>query len=301
MALTKVTTGGIKDGTITNEDISTTTSISQDKLAAKPGASSIASGLMTSADKIKLDGVADNANNYSHPSAHTVSEVTGLQGAIDSKVDDTQVLTDVPVNALFTDTVYTHPASHSVSEITGLQGLLDGKTTETYVNTQITNVVGVAPAALDTLTELAAALGDDANYAATTTTALGNRYTKAEADAKIVELAPATDISGKLDKSGGTMTGSLIMDTNAGIASTTSNQVIRVLNPGNASLEAPDGTVGAIRILIPPSGDGEAPMMTIKVQVYEYTSNESFELNIGGHFDGSSNWYNVLLMHLKAL
>jgi len=31
------------------------------------------------------------------------------------------------------------------------------------------------PAALDTLDELAAALGDDANYAATTTTALGNR------------------------------------------------------------------------------------------------------------------------------
>lgn len=31
------------------------------------------------------------------------------------------------------------------------------------------------PAALDTLDELAAALGDDANFAATTTTALGNR------------------------------------------------------------------------------------------------------------------------------
>ena len=187
MALTKVTTGGIKDGTITNEDISTTTSISQDKLAAKPGASSIASGLMTSADKIKLDGVADNANNYSHPSAHTIAEVTGLQGAIDSKVDDTQVLTDVPVNALFTDTVYTHPASHSVSEITGLQGLLDGKTTETYVNTQITNVVGVAPAALDTLTELAAALGDDANFAGTVTNALAGKVD----DSQVLTNVPA--------------------------------------------------------------------------------------------------------------
>jgi len=54
------------------------------------------------------------------------------------------------------------------------------------------------------LNELAAALGDDANYAATTTSALGNRYTKAETDAKIVELAPATDISGKVNRRTGT-------------------------------------------------------------------------------------------------
>jgi|SaaInlStandDraft_5_1057022.scaffolds.fasta_scaffold31619_2 hypothetical protein len=151
MALTKVTTGGIKDGTITNEDISTTTSISQDKLAATPGASSIASGLMIPADKNKLDGVADNANNYSHPSAHTVSEVTGLQG------------------------------------------LLDGKTTETYVNTQITNVIGAAPAALDTLTELAAALGDDANYAATVTTALAGKVDDSQVLTNVPSGALFTD------------------------------------------------------------------------------------------------------------
>ena len=151
MALTKVTTGGIKDGTITNEDISTTTSISQDKLAATPGASSSASGLMIPADKNKLDGVADNANNYSHPSAHTVSEVTGLQG------------------------------------------LLDGKTTETYVNTQITNVIGAAPAALDTLTELAAALGDDANYAATVTTALAGKVDDSQVLTNVPSGALFTD------------------------------------------------------------------------------------------------------------
>lgn len=39
--------------------------------------------------------------------------------------------------------------------------------------------VGV-PAALDTLDELAAALGDDANFAATVTTALGNRVLTAD-------------------------------------------------------------------------------------------------------------------------
>src|SRR6056300_184122 len=44
-----------------------------------------------------------------------------------------------------------------------------------YVDAQVAGVVDTAPAALDTLNELAAALGDDANFSTTTSTALGNR------------------------------------------------------------------------------------------------------------------------------
>lgn len=44
-----------------------------------------------------------------------------------------------------------------------------------YIAAQITAVINGAPGALDTLDELAAALGDDANFASTVTTALGNR------------------------------------------------------------------------------------------------------------------------------
>jgi len=44
-----------------------------------------------------------------------------------------------------------------------------------YVDTEVAGVVDSAPAALDTLNELAAALGDDANFSTTTSTALGNR------------------------------------------------------------------------------------------------------------------------------
>jgi len=44
-----------------------------------------------------------------------------------------------------------------------------------YVDTKVAAVVDSAPAALDTLNELAAALGDDANFSTTTSTALGNR------------------------------------------------------------------------------------------------------------------------------
>ena len=44
-----------------------------------------------------------------------------------------------------------------------------------YVTTRISNLLGGAPAALDTLDELAAAINDDSSFSATITTALGNR------------------------------------------------------------------------------------------------------------------------------
>jgi hypothetical protein len=50
--------------------------------------------------------------------------------------------------------------------------------TETYVDTAVTNLIASAPEALDTLNELAAALGDDANFATTVTNSIA---TKADA------------------------------------------------------------------------------------------------------------------------
>jgi len=45
--------------------------------------------------------------------------------------------------------------------------------TESYVGTALSNLVDASPATLDTLNELAAALGDDPNFATTTATAIG--------------------------------------------------------------------------------------------------------------------------------
>jgi len=139
----------------------------------------------TDTEKTKLSGVATSANNYSHPSTHAISEVSGLQTALDAKttesyvdaeittligaapaalntlqelgdalgddanyastittalagkVDDGQVLTDVPASAVFTDTVYTHPANHAISVTTGLQTALDAKVDDTQVLTNV--------------------------------------------------------------------------------------------------------------------------------------------------------------------
>jgi len=52
---------------------------------------------------------------------------------LNAKVDDSQVLTDVPLNAVFSDTLYTHPSYHSISMITGLQTALNS------VNTNLNN------------------------------------------------------------------------------------------------------------------------------------------------------------------
>jgi len=77
--------------------------------------------------------------------------------------------------------------------ITGLSNPVQGSdaATKTYVDSAIAATVAAAPAALDTLNELAAALGDDANYAATTTAALAT----------------------KLPLAGGTLSGALAMGT----------------------------------------------------------------------------------------
>jgi Chaperone of endosialidase len=58
-----------------------------------------------------------------------------------------------------------------------LSGSVVGSTiaTKTYVDNKVTALVNSSPAALDTLSELATALGNDSNFSTTTATALGNR------------------------------------------------------------------------------------------------------------------------------
>lgn len=68
-----------------------------------------------------------HSNVTGNPHGTTIANIFGLQTALDGKVDDSQVLTDVPAGALFTDTIYTHPAEHPISKISGLQTALDAK------------------------------------------------------------------------------------------------------------------------------------------------------------------------------
>jgi hypothetical protein len=71
---------------------------------------------------------------------------------------------------------------------------LSGYATETYVNTAVSDLISSAPETLDTLNELAAALGDDPNYATTITTALGDKVSKSGGDTIISSTTSTTSL-----------------------------------------------------------------------------------------------------------
>ena len=74
------------------------------------------------------------------------------------------------------NTIYLGASSVSVDAGTGTLAVgAVNIATETYVNTAISNLVASAPGTLNTLNELATALGNDASFSTTISTALGNR------------------------------------------------------------------------------------------------------------------------------
>ena len=134
--------------------------------------------------------------------------------------------------------------------VTGLSNPVQGSdaATKTYVDAEVAAVLDSAPGALNTLNELAAALGDDANYASTTTAAIATKLAKAGGtmsgaiamgNNKVTGLgAPTagTDAAHKtyvdagdalqVTKGGDTMSGVLAMGANkiTGVADPTTNQ-----------------------------------------------------------------------------
>jgi hypothetical protein len=154
----------------------------------------------------KLDGIEEGATNTADPAittnGSTPSLATGITGAevrlligagTSSFSGSYNALSDVPTEF--------NPAyhEHHIVDITGLQDELNAKLdatdiddyfTKAEVAAEIAKVVDSAPAALDTLNELAAALGDDPNFATSIATSIGTKldastYTAADILTKI--------------------------------------------------------------------------------------------------------------------
>ena len=155
-------------------------------------------------DAITADQLATAA--VTHAKLHTTMDLSGK----------TVTLPAVAIPSASTAT--TQSASDSTTKVA----------TTAYVTTAISNLVDSAPAALDTLNEIAAALGDDANYASTTTAAIAAKLPLAGgtltgnlvlSGAPSSGLHPATKTytdtadALKLNLSGGTLTGDLILNT----------------------------------------------------------------------------------------
>ena len=136
MALTQVTSIGLKDGEIVNADLHSAAAIALSKLST--------SGTAGSGNYLRGDG------------AWTAIDLTALSASN---------LTSGTVAAARLDTATTQSAGNSSTKIA----------TTAFVSTAVTNLIGGAPGALDTLNELAAAINDDSSYASTVTTALATK------------------------------------------------------------------------------------------------------------------------------
>ena len=118
-------------------------------------------------------GITDKPSSFT-PSAHShpISQVTGLQAALDGKAATSH--------------------THSTTQITGLDDALESKLNQSQVDARVQvgvdALVASAPGTLDTLNELAAALGNDPNFATTVTNQIAGK-------ANATHTHVATDIS----------------------------------------------------------------------------------------------------------
>ena len=129
--------------------------------------------------------MANLVSNISNLATRTATENKALRTLINGNAADLSALTTTSKTSVVSALNELKATITSVSAAAGatVNDAATSSTTQTYsinkirdlVNTSISAVTAGAPAALDTLDELAAALGDDANFAATITAALGNR------------------------------------------------------------------------------------------------------------------------------
>jgi hypothetical protein len=86
------------------------------------------------------------------------------------------------------------PFSGSYNDLTDTPTIpsLTGYATETYVNNAVSNIVASAPETLNTLNELSAALGNDANFATTVSNSLGNKLDSSTASSTYAPINSPT-------------------------------------------------------------------------------------------------------------
>lgn len=156
--------------------------------------SDIASALTDLCTGIKVERakIGDLASLSTTNKANLVAALNELQAAISG------------AGATINDTSASTSAVYSSQKVTDL------------IAASVSGILGGAPTALDTLNELAAALGDDANYAASITTALGNKVDFAVAQA--LTTGQKAQAQQNIDAPSATALGDLTIDFRATVA-----------------------------------------------------------------------------------
>lgn len=127
------------------------------------------------------------------------------------------------------------------SQVRSLLSVYTVTQTDTAISTAVNNLIGGSPGLLDTLDELAAALGDDANFASTVTTALAGKVNTSDLSESIDDrvaalLVAGTNITLTYNDGAGTLT---VASTAGGLSGTgsTDNAVLRADGTGGATLQ----------------------------------------------------------------
>ena len=196
-------TGDLAEGTnlyFTNQRALDATAAAYDAAGSASAAQSAAETFATNAiNALDSDDIEEGSSNLyftNQRALDATSAAYDAAGAASSAEAAANTYTDNAINALDTDDIeeganskyFTDArARNAISAGTGISydsgsGVIsvDGTiATESYVDTAVSNLVNGAPALLDTLNELAAAIGDDENFVTTVTTQIGEKVAKA--------------------------------------------------------------------------------------------------------------------------
>lgn len=164
---------------------------------------------------------------------------------------------------------------------------LTGYATEAFVTSAVANLVDSSPAALDTLNELAAALGDDPNFSATITASLAGKanLSHAHTSADITDFATAAAANAPV-QSVNNVTGSIVIANGTGLTLTESGSTLTLAAVAQGG-DVDGGTFGAAGNVLTEGGDNLAAETgdTLTVEGGSITAGDSIQLlrsNVAG-------------------
>ena len=153
-------------------------------------------GYETDTRKMKIGNGSSTWNTLSYFADTSSVDAATLDGldSTDFATAAQGALADSAIQSADLATVATSGSYNDLSDQPSIPSIT-GLATETYVTTAVSNLVDTAPAALDTLNELAAALGDDADFAGTVTTSLAAKANTADL-ATVATSGAYSDLTG---------------------------------------------------------------------------------------------------------
>ena len=172
---------------LTNDSNFATTTDIESKVNKETG-KGLSSNDYTTDEKNKLAGIESGANKTVVDSALNSTSTNPVQNkVVDAKFITVQADIDskVPSSRKVNGKALTADITLSASDVGALPAStvipsIDGLATETYVNNKVAGLVDSAPETLNTLNELAAALGDDPNFATTVANQIGTKVDKVD-------------------------------------------------------------------------------------------------------------------------